>query len=213
MKTHDLIDVLSTDDVLPNTQWMSQRVMPSLLMGTLICCVIALTVWSVRADMTQAMTLAAFWFKLAFAVSLALISLWVLPSAVRPISVDSHRVWLLLAPVFMIWLRAVALISGQDSVNFSALIYGQTWQVCTLLIVALAMPLMAVLFWALREAAPSHPKLTGFVAGILSGAIAASIYSIHCTEMSPFFVGIWYLMGILVTGLLGCLLGQRLLRW
>ena len=213
MKTHDLIDVLSLDDTQANVQWMQRRVGPAVLLAALLCLLIAETLWSVRSDMQEAVLLAAFWFKLGFAVSLALIAAWALPSAARPVGLHIQRVWYLLLPVVVIWVRAVEVLLEAPAADLPTLVYGQTWQKCSLLIVALALPLLVASLWACKEAAPSKPRLTGFVLGVLSGAIAASIYSLHCVEMSAFFIGIWYALGILVTGLLGLFLGGRVLRW
>ncbi len=39
------------------------------------------------------------------------------------------------------------------------------------------------------------------------------VYSIHCTEDSPLFYAVWYMLAILGASALGALLGSRLLRW
>jgi hypothetical protein len=58
-----------------------------------------------------------------------------------------------------------------------------------------------------------RPRLTGFMAGLFSGGLAASIYSLHCPELSPVFVGIWYLMGMMIPAITGAILGRKILGW
>jgi hypothetical protein len=55
--------------------------------------------------------------------------------------------------------------------------------------------------------------LTGFAAGAFAGGVAATIYGLHCGESTMVFVGIWYTMGVLGTGVLGAVIGKWALRW
>ena len=49
----------------------------------------------------------------------------------------------------------------------------------------------------------------GFSVAVESGAGDAA----HCSDDSPFFVSIWYPLGILLVAVAGALAGARLLRW
>jgi hypothetical protein len=75
------------------------------------------------------------------------------------------------------------------------------------------MPAFVALMWAMRGLAPTQLALSGAAAGLLSGAIGATVYSLHCPEMQAPFLAIWYLLGMLIPTALGALLGPRLLRW
>ena len=77
----------------------------------------------------------------------------------------------------------------------------------------MALPLLAGTLWALRGGASTRPALTGAVAGLLSGGAAAVVYSMHCTEDSPLFYAVWYVLAILAVTVAGALLGSRVLRW
>ena len=48
---------------------------------------------------------------------------------------------------------------------------------------------------------------------ILAGAWATMIYAFFCTEDSPAFYGLWYSVGIMITGGIGALAGRIFLRW
>ena len=73
-------------------------------------------------------------------------------------------------------------------------------------------PFVAALV-ALREGAPASPAFAGMAAGLLAGALAAAAYVMHCTEDSPLFVAVWYMLAISLVTLVGLFLGRHLLRW
>jgi len=56
-------------------------------------------------------------------------------------------------------------------------------------------------------------RLTGAAAGLAAGASAATLYGLHCPEVSALFVLIWYSLGMLVAAAIGALAGPRVLRW
>ena len=53
----------------------------------------------------------------------------------------------------------------------------------------------------------------GAAAGLAAGAFAATVYCIHCPEVSAIFVLTWYSLGMLLAAFLGMIVGPRLLRW
>ena len=50
-------------------------------------------------------------------------------------------------------------------------------------------------------------------AGFAAGATAALVYCLHCPEQAAPFLGVWYLLGMLIPTATGALLGDKLLRW
>ncbi|MEP7314455.1 MAG: NrsF family protein, partial [Pseudomonadota bacterium] len=84
---------------------------------------------------------------------------------------------------------------------------------CLRIIPLLAAAPLVACFLALRRAAPTRPALAGAAAGLLSAAVAASLYALHCTDDSPLFVAAWYGLAILLVTAVGAALGPRLLRW
>jgi len=95
----------------------------------------------------------------------------------------------------------------------SALALGTSWQVCALSIAFVALPVLAALLWTLRDMAPTRPALTGALSGFGAGALAAMLYSLHCTENSFAFFAVWYSAGMGLSAILGAVLGTRFLRW
>jgi hypothetical protein len=79
--------------------------------------------------------------------------------------------------------------------------------------VLLALPMLAALLFGLRYGAPTRPVLAGAGAGLLAGALSASLYISHCPDDSPIFVAAWFTLAILIATGIGAVAGQRLLRW
>lgn len=90
---------------------------------------------------------------------------------------------------------------------------GHTWKICSPLILLLALPIYAALVLALRNLAPTRLTQTGAVAGLTSGALAATLYGLHCPEQAAAFVATWYTLGIAAAAALGALSAPWLLRW
>ncbi len=101
--------------------------------------------------------------------------------------------------------------SGEANVAERAM--GSTALDCVLSLVALSLAPLAAFLYGMREGAATRPGLAGALAGVTAGALAASFYALHCTEDSALFVGLWYALGIVVTGAIGYMAGQRILRW
>jgi hypothetical protein len=74
------------------------------------------------------------------------------------------------------------------------------------------LPLTATIY-ALRQGAPMSPALAGAAAGLLAGALGATVFAMHCTNDSPLFVAIWYALAIGLMSIFGLLVGKRALRW
>jgi hypothetical protein len=90
---------------------------------------------------------------------------------------------------------------------------GQSWRVCSSLVFLLSIPIFGGLLWSFRRLAPSRLRAAGATAGLAAGAWGATLYCLHCPEVSAIFVLTWYTLGIGLAALLGAIVGPRLLRW
>lgn len=90
---------------------------------------------------------------------------------------------------------------------------GDSWSTCSWSVLVLSLPGLACVLSAVRGMAPTRPFAAGFAAGLFAGALGAFGYSLSCPEVSPAFVALWYSLGIGLSGIVGALLGPRLLRW
>ncbi len=167
----------------------------------------------VRHDLGAAVLLPMFWVKVAFVACLAAAS-W---AAVLRLSRPGVRLaWVpgaLAAPVLTLWVLAAVVLIQAAPAERPRLFLGDTWESCPLLVAMLSAPVFAAVLWALKGLAPTRLRLAGAAAGLLSGAVGALVYCLHCPESGAPFIGFWYVLGMLVPTAAGALLGPRLLRW
>jgi hypothetical protein len=166
-----------------------------------------------RPDIREARGTLPFLFKFVVTAALLIPAAVLVARLARPDAARGFAVWaLLIAPLLVVVGSGADLVASPSNVWATKLI-GKNAAACVTLILLLSIaPLVALLF-ALSEGAPAEPSLTGAVAGIVSGAIAASLYAVHYTDDSPLFVATWYSIAIGIMALAGWGLGKRLLRW
>jgi len=213
MKTDDLIELLASGAGAAPSHAAARRYAAALGAGALAAALLMATLLGVRPDLAQAVRLPMFWVKIAFVASLAAAGVTAVLRLSRP---GARLAWVpgaLAAPVLAMWLLAAAALAGADPARRAELFFGETWTSCPLLVAMLSAPVFVAVLWAMKGLAPTRLRLAGAAAGLLSGAVGALVYSLHCPELTAPFVGFWYLLGMLIPTLLGALLGGRLLRW
>lgn len=212
MKTNDLIALLASDTLQPQKP-VRQQLLRQLVLGAVVCGVLLFVLFGLNQHMEEMATHPAFITKMLWLVTLMGFSLYGLFRLARPGVGAGHALWgvglSLLAMFSLGLLQFLQTDSGDQTVQWM----GGSWQVCSMSITALSLPVLGALLWALRQLAPTRPVLTGAVAGVLAGSLAASIYSLHCTETSLTFFAVWYVAGMALTTALGALMGARWLRW
>lgn len=212
MKTQDLIGRLAQDP-RPAAPPARQQLRRALLGSALVCGAALLLFWGVNPDLDTMLTHPAFAAKMLWLLAMTFFSGRGLLRLSRPgMDAGASFQGLLLALLAMACLGLIqSLQSSPDS--RMALWLGGSWQTCAPSIVALSLPVLAALIWTLRQLAPTRPALAGAAAGAMASCIAASFYSMHCTETALAFFTAWYGGSIVAMGALGALLGQRALRW
>lgn len=154
----------------------------------------------------EAIARPAFWLKVGF-VSAMTAAAWISARTLaRPGARGAALPALLAAPLALLWLVGAVLIVQTEPDQRAQLFWGSTWRTCPASIALLSAPLLAAALWAMRRMAPTRLRLA-------AGAGGALVYCLHCPEISPVFVGSWYLVGMLVPTALGALLGPKLLAW
>ncbi|PKO85668.1 MAG: anti-sigma F factor [Betaproteobacteria bacterium HGW-Betaproteobacteria-12] len=213
MKTDELVALLAAGESAVNPHAVERRYALALSFGLPLAGLLMATLLKLRPDLSEAVLLPAFWIKAGFVASLAGAALFAVLRLSRPGARLDRVPALLAAPVLVIWSLAAYALFDAPPQQRSALFFGTTWKGCPLVIAVLSVPLFAGVMWAMKGLAPTHTRFAGFAAGLLSGASAALIYSLHCPEMAMPFIGFWYLLGILIPAVVGTLLSNRLLRW
>lgn len=211
MKTNELIALLGSDPLPSRPPAWHLPLAATLALGVSLAMVVG--GWGLHADLRGLVASASYQVKTLWVLGLALSSGLLLWKAARPARGDGygmHGIGVLLLAMaglgaYNLWHAAPA-----DSLS---LVMGQSWWYCPLSIALIALPWLAVWLLYLRQMAPTRLAWSGASAGFLSGALATGLYSLHCTETSYAFFGIWYAAGMGLTSLLGAFLGPRLLRW
>jgi hypothetical protein len=212
MRTAELIELLARDVRATPPGIVNRRLLAALAMGGLVTfAVVAL--WLRCQPLLAAAQQPWFWMKAAYTGLLTLTG----ASLVRRLSVPGARLGVAplaaaLVVLAMLGLGAAQIFAAAPAGRL-ALWLGHTWKVCSPLILLLAVPIYAFLVAAVRRLAPTRPTATGAAAGFLAGALAATLYGLHCPEQAAAFVATWYTLGIAAATALGAIAGSRLLRW
>lgn len=213
MKTDDLIAALALDAPPASPASLQRR----LLMWSLPAAVTGfLGVWfylQLRPDLLQAIGGVTFWLKAGYTAALAVAGGWLFTRLGRPGASVKAPALALLAIVL-----AAAMLGSMDALTRPAdgrmtAFLGHSYQVCALNIAGLSLLTSPFLFWAARKFAPTRPMRAGAVAGLTAGAIAATLYGLHCQESTAAFVATWYTLGILIPTVVGAVIGRFALRW
>jgi hypothetical protein len=213
MKTDDLVTMLATGAGPVSPHAVRRRYAMAIAWGALGATVLMLTLLGIRPDIATRVLQPMFWGKLAFVAWLAAVGVAALARVSRP---GVPLGWIpagLAAPVLGIWLLAAVVLFGAEPGQRSGLLFGETWTSCPLLVALHSLPVFVAVVWAMKGLAPTRLRLAGAAAGFASGSVGALAYSLHCPELAAPFLGIWYLLGILIPTAVGALLGPRLLRW
>lgn len=173
---------------------------------------IAVLEMGLRPDLSLATLAMNFWMKLAYTVTICAMGVYWLRQLGHPES-DRQRWQWLLVPVMLLALVAIGQATQAPNDAMPRLVMGTSWQICSRSILMLALPIYLAILWVMRRFAPTNLTAAGAATGLVSGAAAASIYSLHCGETSMLFVLIWYSLGIAIATAVGAILGPRLLNW
>lgn len=213
MKTDELISLLATGTVAVDPLIAVRRYAVAVATGLVGAALLMVSLLKVRADLAEAALLPLFWLKIGFVASLMVASLFATLRLSRPGARTDCIPLAMATPIIAMWVVVAAVVYVAEPAARSALFLGQTWQSCPLLIALLSAPALVALIWAMKGLAPTRPRLAGFAAGLLSGAMAALVYCLHCPELEAPFIGLWYLLGMLIPAGAGVWLGETLLRW
>lgn len=212
MRTDDLIHALAADGLKP-ARFGARDVALALGAGFAVSAVAFWLTLGPREDIREAMATIRFDFKILVMLVLAA-TCAVLTLRLAIPGQATRTAWLiaLLAPAMLAVAVAMEMIVVHAPQWLTELV-GSNSLDCLISIPLLSLPLLAAMLWALRRGAPTRPGLTGAVAGIAAGGLGAALYAVQCTDDSPLFVATWYSLALVIVGLLGACIGQRVLRW
>lgn len=210
MKTDDLILAISADTLLQKS--VVQRLVRALPVAVGISIIAFVIFWGPRADIGAALASVVV-LKTLVPLGLVLLSGALAVALAHPGARFEKRgaaLGFLVAVVIAAFVIAVAW--GGVGALVAAL-STPLLLTCLLSIPLLAMPVLAAVFWGLSSGAALRPRLTGAVAGLMAGGLAASVYSIYCDKDMVLFVLPAYSTAIGSVAVIGALVGPRVLKW
>jgi hypothetical protein len=213
VNTDDLIYRLTSDLVAVPPHERGRRLVVGVVAGGAVTLAVVATVLGVRPDLSGAMHGFAFWIKWAYTISLGIGAVAVTARLARPEPVRLVRFWPAALPFVLLAAAGATEMAYTPRHDWLAMWLGATWRICPWLVLALSAPIFAGLLWSFRRLAPTRLRAAGGAAGLTAGAWAATLYCLHCPEVSAIFVLTWYTLGIVLAAGIGALVGPRLLRW
>lgn len=213
MRTEDLIQSLSADTRAISRHAAEQRLATGLIVGGLAALALMVPWMGFRADLPGAMMTFSFAMKWSYTISLALLALLATHHIARPDSTGLRYAWLIVIPFALLVVAAIVELSSTPVGGWMPMWLGGSWRECSARVALLAVPVFMGMLWAFRALAPTRLTAAGAAAGLASGACAATVYGLHCPEVSATFVLTWYSLGMVLAAALGALVGPKLLRW
>ncbi len=213
MNTDDLARLLATGAEAVDRRAPLRRAGVAVAIGALVAGALMALWLGVRPALVRDAAAPMLWLKFAFVAWLAAAGAIVALRLARPGVRLAHAPTALAAPVLAMWVLAGIALAGADAPQRTTLLLGQTWSACPLNIAALSLPVFAAALWGMRGFAPTRLARAGAAAGLFAGAVGAFVYAFHCPELAAPFLGLWYVLGMLIPAALGALVGPRVLRW
>lgn len=210
MRTDELIRTLAADaDPAPRRAFAPRLLIAA---GAGAAFWLAILIWQFGMP-AQSAHAGWFWMKAAYSLLLATAGLMATVRLARPGGRVGAALWLGVGALAWLLMMAGHETMGAGPSQMAHLWLGDTWSICPVRILILAVPVFAGALWVLRGAAPTRLALTGAAAGLFAGAVAAEVYGLYCQETAAAFVVAWYSLGIAACAALGALAGRYLLRW
>ena len=212
MRTEELVEHLAAE-ARPVGSDRRPRMLGMALMAGAIVSIGVLVAWLGLRPMDEAVVQSAFWMKAGYSLALALGGGLIVWRLAMPTGRVGRAPYLVAAAMVVVAVLAMMQLMRAPAGSMETIVLGHTWKWCAFRILTLSLPLTLALCLALRRLAPTRLTLAGAAVGVLAGGLAAAIYGLYCQETSAVFLALWYSLGVALSGLLGALIGPRLMRW
>jgi hypothetical protein len=213
VKTDDLINALSRSEPPIDRARLLARWVTVLALGMIGSLVVLIVVLGLNPDLAMLFQNTWFWVRFAFIFSVGTLAATLFAKLGRPAQADSAPLWVAALPFAALAAVAAIMIGMAPADERSDMLLGISWDVCSRNVAFFSIPVFIASVWIARQFAPVRLRATGAMLGLFSGAVGAFAYSLHCPELDPPFVVIWYGLGMLIPAVIGALLGRKLLAW
>lgn len=211
MKTNDLIAALAADQST-GLSTVERSIAIAAMVGAAISFAAFLLSIGWRPDIGEAIGTVRFPFKFVVTLAVVVTAAPVLVRLARP-DVAGTRLWMLAVGPALILGGVLLELAVLPASDWAGNLVGSNAAICLTAIPLLSIVPLAMLLWALKRGAPTRPRLTGAICGVLSSSIAATMYALHCDDDSPLFVVVWYSLAMGIVTAVATAVGGRLLRW
>jgi hypothetical protein len=213
LKTDDLIAMLANRVHAIDPRIAARRYLIAIAVGGVAAIALLVTALGINPGLAHEAVVPMFWVREAYCLGLGALAIAAVVRLARP-GVPLGRLGMAVpVPLIVMWLLAAIALFNAPAEGRVPLLLGGSAIVCPFRIAVISSPLLVAFIWALRGFAPTRLRFTGAVAGFAAGALGALVYTLHCPELAAPFLGVWYVLGMLIPTLIGASLGPRLLRW
>ena len=213
MKTDELINMLGTNLEPVKGGTLRNTVVIALVVGAVATFCLVLAMFGLPAAALGGEYSGLKVLALAFTLGLVSAGANFLIRSARPGEPGRQPLVLIGLLFFAILLAGLVALILAHPTAWGGMVFGPQWAACLVCIPLFAVAPFASLVWALRRGAPTNLMRTGAIAGLVAGALGATMFAFHHTSGSIAFIGLWYGGPILLCAVVGAILGPRLLRW
>jgi len=214
MRTDDLINTLVADHAAqPSPRPIGHGLAMAIIGGLAISAALFSITLGLRPDIVSALGTWRFDMKLADNLVLVIVTAWVVLRLSRPTTTPPSAMRALVVPAFLLLAAVMYELVTVPASAWLPRAMGMNGFVCLANIILLSILPFSAVVYALRQGAPMSPAVAGAAAGLLAGALGATVFAMHCMDDSPLFVAIWYTLGTGLMAMVGLLVGQYVLRW
>ena len=214
MRTDELINTLVADHaVQPRPKPVGRGLAMAIIGGLAISGALFALTLGVRHDIVSVLGTWQFDLKLSVNLVLVIAAAWVALRLSSPTTTPLSAMRALLVPALLLLAAVVYELLTVPASAWPSRAMGVNGVMCLASIIFLSVLPLAATIYGLRQGAPMSPALAGAAAGLLAGALGATVFAMHCTNDSPLFVAIWYLLAIGLMSMFGLVVGRHALRW
>lgn len=213
MRTEEWIHVLASGVEPPSASSMSRRRAAALGLGVALAIGMLLAIYGTGSQLIRDAGQGLFWARFAFLALLFAVAWFACLRLSRPGASLGPVPAALAVPIMGLWIAATWTWVTAAPDARETLLFGSSWRACPFNIAGLSIPVFIAAIWSFKQYAPTRLRAAGAAAGLMAGASGALVYTLHCPELALPFVGVWYVLGILIPTIAGAMLGPRLLRW
>jgi hypothetical protein len=214
MRTDELINTLVADHAgRPVPKSVGHGLVMAIIGGLAISSALFSLTLGVRPDILSALSTWRFDLKLSANLVLVIAATWVALRLSSPTTTPLSAMRALLVPALLLLGAVVYELVTIPASAWPSRAMGVNGVMCLANIISLSVLPLTATIYALRRGAPTSPAVMGAGAGLLAGAMGATVFAMHCMDDSPLFVAIWYTLATGLMALTGLLVGRYVLRW